>query len=427
MQVLVSLPQRGGMEEAGKYERRLFRRVCGVPLLTRVLATAARSGATSVLVLQPAALSQDRLQSLLRFPALSALPIRFHAMDRPFDPNDANHWQLIQGLLEEQFLWLPWNHVTVSSALEAVIAAGPAGEETRAAAPLGDSTGTEMTSETVPLKVSRQRVLAPGGAGWLRAASSSSRAEGAGIAVSSASTLRQAERLLLLHSGKPTDGAYSRLNRRLCRPLLRGISKTPITPNLISLASLPVAGFAAYCYSRGDWSASVAGGFLYFVSVLLDEMDGMLARVKFQESQLGRWIELAAHHLRYLFLFSGMALGLAREYGSLWLIVGGLALFGQAASFFLLVRSPDRSDVFHGRLHHRLGSSSTSRFSRVVGRMKFLARKGVASYYVLLFSALGLVAPFLLLCAVATNMIWVITIYTNGFLRSIAIDWSRGP
>lgn len=76
-------------------------------------------------------------------------------------------------------------------------------------------------------------------------------------------------------------------------------------------------------YARGYWTAYVVGALLYFVSVLLDEVDGMLARTKFQESPFGCWLETATDYASHLFLWVGMSLGLSRQYGTpVWLRCG---------------------------------------------------------------------------------------------------------
>jgi phosphatidylglycerophosphate synthase len=69
----------------------------------------------------------------------------------------------------------------------------------------------------------------------------------------------------------------------------------------------------------------MGGALLFFVSGLFDEMDGMLARIKFQESAFGTWFEGFVDNITYLVAFTGITVGLHRQYGG-WLLKYGIAL-----------------------------------------------------------------------------------------------------
>ncbi|MFQ5743142.1 MAG: hypothetical protein ACE5HV_06080, partial [Acidobacteriota bacterium] len=129
MQALVSLPKIDGGDDPRHLGKVFFRKVGGVPLLARVIATAWRSGATSVLLLHPASLPESWLRSRLQSAFLSSVRIRTVALETPFDADDPTHWQRIEDQLEGTFLWLPYNYVTVKKVLRTLITAGQ-GHET---------------------------------------------------------------------------------------------------------------------------------------------------------------------------------------------------------------------------------------------------------------------------------------------------------
>lgn len=124
MQILLSLPDIDEIEASGSVEQSLFRKVCGIPLLARVIATASRSGGTEVLLLHPKTLPEGWLKAGLNSARLSSIPVHTLALDRAFDPDDLSDWQAIDKRSEAKFLWLPWNYVADKNALSRMIEAG---------------------------------------------------------------------------------------------------------------------------------------------------------------------------------------------------------------------------------------------------------------------------------------------------------------
>lgn len=217
---------------------------------------------------------------------------------------------------------------------------------------------------------------------------------------------------------------YSRFNRRLCRPAVRWLSKTPITPNAVTLGGLVVAALSAYSFARGHWSAYVVGGALYFLSVLFDEMDGMLARITFRDSAFGCWLESFVDYASYILLYLGMTIGLYRQNGPLWLVLGGLILFGALTSFFVVSRQrklatdPRRPEEYQIRFYRKLEEDSSNPISRSARLAQFLIKKAVLAHFVFLFSLLGALKLFFLLSTLGANLIWTLGLYFNRLFRT---------
>jgi phosphatidylglycerophosphate synthase len=81
-------------------------------------------------------------------------------------------------------------------------------------------------------------------------------------------------------------------------------------------------------YARGSYPACVAGAILFFISGLIDEMDGMLARLKFQESAYGTWFEGFVDNATYLLLFAGITAGLFHSHVKVELMLGIASIVG---------------------------------------------------------------------------------------------------
>src|SRR4030095_2444301 len=116
------------------------------------------------------------------------------------------------------------------------------------------------------------------------------------------------------NSGKISDGIHTSFNRRLCRPFVRLLSHTPITPNAVTFGGVLLSILSGIAFARGAYRWSVLGAVLFYIAGLFDEMDGMLARVKFAESPIGTYLEGTADGLSYLLLFGGITIGLSHHY-----------------------------------------------------------------------------------------------------------------
>lgn len=426
MQAVVSLPSVADVTGSTAGDTRLFRRVSGIPLLVRVLATAARSGVTSVLMVRPHTLPEAWLRERLQSPLTASLSIQMIGVDHGFDPADAAHWALVAPHLEPKFLWLPWNYVTVKRRIEALVASGRTSTSGASVQPPDVDGAAPAVIVTDALLTAHQ--------GRLDQHVRDSRVRRVdlphppGIAVDSEATRREAERLLVRGSGKATDGIYSNFNRRLCRPTVRWLANTPVTPNMVTLAGMPIVALAGYWYAQGYWAAYVAGAVLYFLSVLLDEVDGMLARTRFQDSAFGCWLETVTDYASYLFLWVGMGIGLSRQYRSpVWLELGALTLVMSVLIFFALVRqrklgtTPDRPEQFHTRYMGKLESDSANPISFAIRKISFLAKKGVMAHYVVLFTVLGLLPLFVGLAAFGSVVTLAIVLYSNRFFGAPAV------
>jgi phosphatidylglycerophosphate synthase len=373
-------------------ENTLTQNVAGVPLLVRVIATAMRAGVKELVLFWPGDTDKKLWDQAAASPALSGLRTR-PIQSFPFDPRQSDSWAAVSTLLKDEFFWLPWNFVTSSRTLAAI-----------------------EPSPVLPLRWDKPiRLSKTLTAGSLRfGVASGSDVEGA--VIRTRSDVPPAERFLVRKSGKATDGIYSTINRKLCRPLVRALTHTRVTPNVVTLTGLVVAVISALSYARGTYPAYVCGALLFFISGLIDEMDGMLARLTFRESAFGTWFEGFVDNATYLFLFSGITAGLYRQYGKNELIWGLALIAGCALSVIVVaiqrkaLTSPGRPHEYAGRIN-RLMETDSSVISRVARQIHIFIKKGVAVHYVLIFTVLGGLTLFLRIAAISANVTWIVAIY----------------
>jgi phosphatidylglycerophosphate synthase len=136
--------------------------------------------------------------------------------------------------------------------------------------------------------------------------------------------------------------------------------------------------------------ADEAGAILFFVSGLFDEVDGMLARMKFLESSFGTWFEGFVDNATYLLLFSGITAGLYRQRGPRELIYGIALIAGCILSVSIIAvlrkmtTAPGRPHEFAQEVYRLLEADSSNLLSQVVRQIHIFIKKGVAIHYVLL-------------------------------------------
>jgi len=230
---------------------------------------------------------------------------------------------------------------------------------------------------------------------------------------------RSAEQKLDRWLVKPTDGIFARTNRRISIPISRQIIKFPITPNMVSIFTLGVGLASGLFFAFGGYWNTLLGAFLCLAASILDGSDGEVARLKFQESDFGCWLETVCDYLFYLFLFVGMTIGLWRSSGSrAYLVLGGLLLFGAIASF--LATGWERHRLAAGRPEQLLGIWQAHAESRpsnpflFFGRhTEFIVRRCFFPYAMLFFAVCNIMSVAFILSAIGANLVWPIALYSS--------------
>lgn len=91
--------------------------------------------------------------------------------------------------------------------------------------------------------------------------------------------------------------------------LVRPLVHTPFTPNQVTLVSVLFGLAAAWEFSRGNFVGLVTGGILLEFSLILDCVDGQLARAKNMASDMGRLIDGIGGYIANLGVVIGIGLG----------------------------------------------------------------------------------------------------------------------
>jgi phosphatidylglycerophosphate synthase len=117
----------------------------------------------------------------------------------------------------------------------------------------------------------------------------------------------------------------------------RVLAPTGITPNLVTAAIVVLGAFAAWLFAQPGAAPKVAGSLLFWCTSFLDGCDGEIARLKFQETRLGGWLDLWSDNVVHMMVFAGIGVGVSRDTGEgLWLRLGLMASLGVLLSVSLV-------------------------------------------------------------------------------------------
>jgi phosphatidylglycerophosphate synthase len=159
-----------------------------------------------------------------------------------------------------------------------------------------------------------------------------------------------ATRRLLMNSVKKTMSADGVVAYYLMRPLTTRITgviaRTPVTPNQLTILTFLIGLTGAALVAWGDRTQAVAGACLFFAAATADCLDGELARLRYETSYRGAWLDTITDDLQTMMFIGACGMNLVRSgAGTLWPILAAvsMALFA-AAQWYVY-------GVVHGRYH----------------------------------------------------------------------------
>lgn len=221
---------------------------------------------------------------------------------------------------------------------------------------------------------------------------------------------------------KPEDGIVSRhLNRHLSIFTSRLLAPTNIHPNQISIVTFSLGILAGIAVAFGGYPAFLLGAALYQINSIIDGVDGELARVKYEFSFLGEWLDTLSDDFSDLFFYIGLGIGAWRTVpidifglnSSIWLILGAIAAATKLLSMALYYRwliANKRGDLLAFQWSFETPSDQPpTLLDKLLHNLRYLFRKDFivfASLVLALFSAL----PWLLFLFAIGNLIVAISV-----------------
>jgi phosphatidylglycerophosphate synthase len=175
---------------------------------------------------------------------------------------------------------------------------------------------------------------------------------------------------------------------------------------------------AGFFFSRGGYWNMLVGALLSVWASILDGCDGEVARLRFQSSAFGCWLDTVCDYLYYLLIFTGITWGLRRSsQNDTYLAWGALLLVGTVLSFTVVTWlrrrvAADRPDKFLALWQDQAESGASNPLVFLARHTEFIIRRCFFPYALLVAALLNITKEVFVLTAVGANLVWSIALYS---------------
>lgn len=434
-------------------------KLCGVPLIKRIILTAARAGVSRFVIVT--GYEADRFHEVLsNDPGLDALEFEWVHNERWHLPNGVSALAA-RSRLAEPFVLLMADHLFEQRTLERLLEEPVADGECLLAVDrkidrvydVDDATKVEVRGDRVvridkelqafnavdtgmflctpALFDALEAVDGPEGCALsdgIRALAAEGRMRAFDVGdgywqdVDTPEMLAHGERTLVGRLVKPSDGWVSRhINRPISTRVSRWLVRTPVTPNMVTLITFLTGLAGAWSVLDGTYWSVLLGALLFQASSILDGCDGEVAVLTYRESNYGSWLDTITDNLTYLAFFAAVVWAYAGGSGETVVRSLGLGSVAVVAASIL---------VMYYYLLQTGGSGSLVRFNRAFEEHAVGRRRHLAARLLNLFRMMAKRDFFtmLLLCFAALDLLnWMFwTVTAGGLAMGLAIFISAG-
>jgi phosphatidylglycerophosphate synthase len=183
----------------------------------------------------------------------------------------------------------------------------------------------------------------------------------AGVELVDEAARARAEWALIRRMNKSFEGPVDalinwRFSMRITRVLAR--RSLAVTPNHVTIVAIIVGLISALMVSRGGWANVAIAGVLLELNSILDSCDGELARLRYQYSKLGQWLDnLSDDVVDNVFI-----IGAGVACGGVWLWLGLAAACGRwlvsIVTYVSVYRRTGTGDIFAFRWWFESGKAT---------------------------------------------------------------------
>jgi phosphatidylserine synthase len=215
------------------------------------------------------------------------------------------------------------------------------------------------------------------------------------------------------------------LSVRLTRHWLVG---TSITPNQITLVAAAIGLVGCALIALGGYIATVGGMLCAHVQSVLDGCDGELARVRFQQSKLGAWLDTFVDDVLNVLMTVAIGFGLWRAGTGTWALAGGLAGGAMLVASNLIIMRDMRRQGASGDLMdmvwwfsggRKLADMPSTAGKASIGSVLFvMGRRDTAIALWLLFALAG-VPALILIMAFIIALSWFVAALVQLVVRPV--------
>ena len=211
----------------------------------------------------------------------------------------------------------------------------------------------------------------------------------AGIELVDEEARRAAEWKLIRGMNKAFEGPVDalinwRFSMRITRVLAR--RSLAVTPNQVTVIAILLGLAAAYVASWGGYVAIAIAGVMFELNSILDSVDGELARLRFQYSKLGQWLDNLSDEV----VDNAFVVGVGWALGGIWLPIALGAAGGRLVNAIVVYtdvyRRTGTGDVFEFRWWFEKASATAVEIYDPRSIVTWLRSLGRRDTYVFLWS-----------------------------------------
>jgi phosphatidylglycerophosphate synthase len=218
----------------------------------------------------------------------------------------------------------------------------------------------------------------------------------AGIELGDEAARRRAEWALIRRMNKSFEGPVDalinwRFSMRITRVLAR--RSLAVTPNHVTIVAILVGLTASLVASRGGYAAFALAGVLLEVNSILDSCDGELARLRYQYSRLGQWLDNLSDDLVDNAFLVAVGVGLGGVWPWLGLAAAGGRILVSLTTYVSVYRRTGTGDIFAFRWWFETGKATAEDVYDPTSPVTWLRSFGRRDTYVFVWM-IALVAGF---------------------------------
>ena len=150
------------------------------------------------------------------------------------------------------------------------------------------------------------------------------------------------------------------IDRHLSWRISKALARTSITPNQVTIANTIVGLTSAWLFASPWYRLRLFGSLLFLLSIIVDGVDGELARLTMTETSFGGMLDVITDNIVHVALFAGVFLGCYRASGSrIYVYLIPLALGGFAmclvATYLAMQVHGRRAEEWWGKVDRATG------------------------------------------------------------------------
>jgi phosphatidylglycerophosphate synthase len=208
-----------------------------------------------------------------------------------------------------------------------------------------------------------------------------------GIRVADSASRRRAEAALMQTCRRPYDGPADRVFiRPVSLRISRLLTRLPIRPNHVTVVTALLGLAACALVTMPSAANLVAAGVLMLAAVVLDSVDGELARVRHMGSQSGMWLDNVSDDILDNVFVACLGIAL----GGYWLWVGIAAAIGRSICAVVIYVGAAKlgkpGDVMAFRWWFEAGADTEDVFGNPLNPLTLVRSLGRRDVYVLVWA-----------------------------------------